>query len=179
LLVPEKRQQGSLTTIAPEAQLSVHTPLVYWLLSSPKVVRMKPSLTTPSSAAVKSPSSESRRSFSCFLSLLIVFLGMSLLLGSADARNMFSPSATRQRSEEEGNSLGCSSSPSLRILKYLDRICDDCYMLYRDSDVYQLCRSDCFSSRFFLGCMDVMMVSKSTRTKAAKFVSLINNYAST
>jgi len=129
--------------------------------------------------------SESRQNF---LRFIIVFLGISLSLGFADARNMFSPSASRQkasnilwemRSEEEGNSLGCSSSPSLRILKYLDRICDDCYMLYRDSDVYQLCRSDCFSSRFFLGCMDVMMVSKSTRTKAAKFVSLINNYAST
>jgi len=154
------------------------------LLSSSKVVRMKPSQTRRVQALVKSPASEismaGSRSFSggCF-GIIIVFLGILILVGASDARNMFSPSASRQRSEEEHNSLGCSSSPSLRILKYLDRICDDCYMLYRDSDVYQLCRSDCFSSRFFLGCMDVMMVSKGTRTKAAKFVTLINNYAST
>ena len=28
----------------------------------------------------------------------------------------------------------------LRMVKYLDRICEDCYMLYRDSDVYTMCR---------------------------------------
>eukprot|EP00090_Calanus_glacialis_P022414 TRINITY_DN34589_c0_g1_i1.p1 TRINITY_DN34589_c0_g1~~TRINITY_DN34589_c0_g1_i1.p1 ORF type:complete len:146 (-),score=22.35 TRINITY_DN34589_c0_g1_i1:130-567(-) len=143
---------------------------------------MKPSPARRSPAPVKflasEISSKSCRSFTGYFGIIVVFLGILLLVGTADARNMFSPPASRQRSEEEHNSLGCSSSPSLRILKYLDRICDDCYMLYRDSDVYQLCRSDCFSSRFFLGCMDVMMVSKGTRTKAAKFVTLINNYAS-
>ena len=40
------------------------------------------------------------------------------------------------------------------------------------------CRSDCFNNRFFLGCMDVMMVSKRTRSKAASFVSMINTYSS-
>ena len=39
-------------------------------------------------------------------------------------------------------------------------------------------RSDCFNNRFFLGCMDVMMVSKRTRSKAASFVSMINTYSS-
>ena len=64
------------------------------------------------------------------------------------AHYLFFNQSEFQRSEEEGNSLGCSSSPSLRILKYLDRICDDCYMLYRDSDVYQLCRLSCKFTKF-------------------------------
>ena len=38
------------------------------------------------------------------------------------------------------DSLGCKSKPSLRILKYLGRICEDCYSLYRDADVFQMCR---------------------------------------
>jgi len=168
-----------LTTEAPLS--CVCTPLVKCLLSSPKVVRMKPSRARSSPPPVKSLVSEiscfhSCRSFTGYFGVFVVFLGILFLVGTADGRNMFSPSSSRQRADEESNSLGCSSSPSLRILKYLDRICDDCYMLYRDSDVYQMCRSDCFSSRFFLGCMDVMMVSKGTRTKAAKFVTLINNY---
>jgi len=76
------------------------------------------------------------------------------------------------------NPLGCSAAPSLRVLKYLDRICDDCYMIYRDTDVYQMCRSNCYNNNFFLGCMDVMMVSKVTRSKAANFVNMINTYTS-
>ena len=76
---------------------------------------------------------------------------------------------------DASNPLGCSAAPSLRILKYLDRICEDCYMIYRDPDVYTMCRNGCFNNRFFLGCMDVMMVSKKTRSRAASFVSMINS----
>merc|ERR1711976_424495 len=102
---------------------------------------------------------------------MIIFIVISLgLIGSAEGRHRYGNDA--------GNPLGCSASPSLRVLKYLDRICDDCYMLYRDPDIYQMCRSDCFNNRFFLGCMDVMMVSKVTRHKAAGFVSMINDYTS-
>merc|ERR1711976_1001239 len=102
---------------------------------------------------------------------MIIFIVISLgLIGSAEARHRYGNDAS--------NPLGCSASPSLRVLKYLDRICDDCYMLYRDPDIYQMCRSDCFNNRFFLGCMDVMMVSKVTRHKAAGFVNMINDYTS-
>merc|ERR1719410_1182532 len=102
---------------------------------------------------------------------MIIFIVISLgLIGSAEGRHRYGNDAS--------NPLGCSASPSLRVLKYLDRICDDCYMLYRDPDIYQMCRSDCFNNRFFLGCMDVMMVSKVTRHKAAGFVSMINDYTS-
>merc|ERR1711860_475957 len=102
---------------------------------------------------------------------MIIFIVISLgLISSADGRHRYGNDAS--------NPLGCSASPSLRVLKYLDRICDDCYMLYRDPDIYQMCRSDCFNNRFFLGCMDVMMVSKVTRHKAAGFVSMINDYTS-
>merc|ERR1712012_90721 len=100
------------------------------------------------------------------------FLALSVIatlfsIGTVDARLRFGPDAS--------NPLGCSASPSLRILKYLDRICDDCYMIYRDTDIYHMCRSDCYNNRFFLGCMDVMMVSKRTRSKAASFVNMIND----
>merc|ERR1711976_844532 len=102
---------------------------------------------------------------------MIFFIVISLgLISSADGRHRYGNDAS--------NPLGCSASPSLRVLKYLDRICDDCYMLYRDPDIYQMCRSDCFNNRFFLGCMDVMMVSKVTRHKAAGFVNMINDYTS-
>jgi len=88
----------------------------------------------------------------------------------------FTAFVSQQISEELGDSLGCASSPTLRILKYLDRICDDCYMLFRDPGVYGMCRSDCFSSSYFRSCMDIIMVSKQTRSKAYRFVQRINSY---
>ena len=70
--------------------------------------------------------------------------------------------------------LTCPNTPSVSVLKFLGRICEDCYSLYRDFDVFEMCRSDCFTSQYFSGCMNVMLVSKSTRTKAAAMVSKLN-----
>jgi len=78
--------------------------------------------------------------------------------------------------DDATNPLGCSATPSLRVVKYLDRICNDCYMIYRDPDLYPLCRSNCYKNSYFLTCMDVMMVSKMTRHKAAGFVNMINTF---
>jgi len=83
----------------------------------------------------------------------------------------------RSQRANEVSHLGCSAShPPLRMVKYLDRICEDCYLLYRDPDIYSMCRSGCYSTNFLSGCMDVIMVSKSTRSKAANFVSLLNSH---
>jgi len=78
--------------------------------------------------------------------------------------------------DDATNPLGCSATPSLRVVKYLDRICNDCYMIYRDPDLYPMCRSNCYKNSYFLTCMDVMMVSKMTRHKAAGFVNMINTF---
>jgi hypothetical protein len=37
-------------------------------------------------------------------------------------------------------------------------------------------RSDCYTSDFFLGCMEVMMVGRQTRAQAARFVDFLNSY---
>ena len=34
----------------------------------------------------------------------------------------------------------CSSVPSLQMHKFLDQICEDCYRLYRDIEIYRMCR---------------------------------------
>ena len=41
---------------------------------------------------------------------------------------------------QTNDSLGCEQQPSLRTLKFLGRICEDCYTIYRDVDVFQMCR---------------------------------------
>ena len=41
---------------------------------------------------------------------------------------------------EEARIDSCKSKPSLRILKYLGRICEDCYNLFREIEVITMCR---------------------------------------
>ena len=41
---------------------------------------------------------------------------------------------------EDPRDTGCVRKPSVSVLKFLDRVCEDCYKLYRDVDVYQMCR---------------------------------------
>merc|ERR1719330_170056 len=60
---------------------------------------------------------------------------------------------------------GCPRHPLVKVFKFLDSVCDDCYDLYRDPDVYSLCRSKCFSSPYFSGCMNMMLLGKSSRSK--------------
>ena len=38
------------------------------------------------------------------------------------------------------NTLGCSRQPSYAVEKYLNRICEDCFNIYRNYYVYEGCR---------------------------------------
>merc|ERR1712012_1477751 len=114
-----------------------------------------------------------------FLSVIVLALLMAPHTSLARTRltNHQSKPRRTQRLTSEGPGLGCSAdSPPLRMVKYLDRICEDCYHLYRVSEIYQMCRSGCFKNNFLRGCMDVIMVSESTRSKAESFVSKLNNH---
>ena len=42
--------------------------------------------------------------------------------------------------DEDESHLGCGHRPTVSTMKFLDRICEDCYSLYRDFDVYHMCR---------------------------------------
>ena len=51
------------------------------------------------------------------------------------------PSVSMYRTRKsEGESIGCKSVPSMKSYKFLNKICDDCFQLYRDAEVYALCR---------------------------------------
>ena len=38
------------------------------------------------------------------------------------------------------NTLGCSRRPSRAVGKYLGRICEDCFNIYKDYDIFEMCR---------------------------------------
>merc|ERR1712107_755950 len=64
----------------------------------------------------------------------------------------------------------CQDAMDLPTYFFLNKVCEDCFALYRDTDVYSACRSGCFSSIYFNGCMDTLMVDKETQLKAARYI---------
>ncbi|XP_061384296.1 CHH-like protein isoform X2 [Danaus plexippus] len=50
--------------------------------------------------------------------------------------------------------LQCKGVYDAAIFARLDRICDDCYNLFREPTLFTLCRSKCFTSPYFKGCME-------------------------
>ncbi|XP_063614437.1 crustacean hyperglycemic hormones-like [Penaeus indicus] len=50
----------------------------------------------------------------------------------------------------------CTGVYDRELLVRLDRVCEDCYNLYRDVGVATECRSNCFHNEVFLYCVDYM-----------------------
>ena len=78
----------------------------------------------------------------------------------------------------------CRGKYNTAIYTQLDNICEDCYNLYKDPDVHHMCRysvdttidiftivykyinikymfrADCFSTDFFRGCLEALMLQE-------------------
>ncbi|XP_027223578.2 crustacean hyperglycemic hormone 6 [Penaeus vannamei] len=47
----------------------------------------------------------------------------------------------------------CTGVFDRELIGRLNRVCDDCYNVFRDTDVATGCRSNCFYNRMFLQCL--------------------------
>ncbi|GIY33227.1 ion transport peptide-like [Caerostris darwini] len=56
--------------------------------------------------------------------------------------------------------LGCMGVYDKAKFARLDRVCEECYQLFRESDVHTLCRSNCFKNNFFTQCVDALLLQK-------------------
>ncbi|GIY33215.1 ion transport peptide-like [Caerostris darwini] len=56
--------------------------------------------------------------------------------------------------------LGCMGVYDKSKFTRLDRVCEECYQLFRESDVHTSCRSNCFKNDFFTQCVDALLLQK-------------------
>ncbi|XP_015913567.1 crustacean hyperglycemic hormone [Parasteatoda tepidariorum] len=56
--------------------------------------------------------------------------------------------------------LGCMGVYDKSKFARLDRVCEECYQLVRESDVHTSCRSNCFKNDFFTQCVDALLLRK-------------------
>ncbi|XP_054278289.1 ion transport peptide-like isoform X1 [Macrosteles quadrilineatus] len=66
--------------------------------------------------------------------------------------------ATLSRQKRSFYDLQCKGVYDKSIFARLDLICDDCYNLFREPQLHQLCRKNCFTSDYFKGCLDVLLL---------------------
>jgi len=64
----------------------------------------------------------------------------------------------------------CEGSLDLKAYIFMNKVCEECFNLYRDDEVYSACRSGCFGSSFFQGCMSNLMVDNHRKGKADAFL---------
>ncbi|XP_037295131.1 CHH-like protein isoform X2 [Manduca sexta] len=78
-------------------------------------------------------------------------LALSVCAGAAAAPPSSAPHHVARRSFF---SLECKGVYDASIFARLDRVCDDCYNLFREPQLYTLCRAKCFTTPYFKGCME-------------------------
>jgi len=64
----------------------------------------------------------------------------------------------------------CRGKYDTSIYTQLDNICEDCYNLYKEADVHQLCRADCFSSSYFQTCLQALLLEEGRFINMAQII---------
>jgi len=56
--------------------------------------------------------------------------------------------------------IECKSVFNKSIFYRLDRICEDCYQLFREPEIHQGCKEKCFGTEFFTGCVEALLLQE-------------------
>ncbi|XP_011504850.1 PREDICTED: ion transport peptide-like [Ceratosolen solmsi marchali] len=104
-----------------------------------------------------SASSWTTGSSSSLLSVLACSMTLLLFtscLGIADAGALMGHPFSKRSFMD----IQCKGVYDKSLFARLDRICEDCYNLFREPQLHTLCRKNCFTSDYFKGCLDVLLL---------------------
>lgn len=75
------------------------------------------------------------------------------------------------RLQIRADDAGCQGRLDLAKFEKVNRICDECYSLYKEIDVYRLCRADCFGTKIFYGCMEALLVKDELKKEVSSYLA--------
>ncbi|XP_011310177.1 ion transport peptide isoform X2 [Fopius arisanus] len=84
----------------------------------------------------------------------VTLLLISSCLGIADAGVLMGHPLGKRSFME----LQCKGIYDKSIFARLDRICEDCYNLFREPQLHTLCRQDCFQTKYFTSCIQALLL---------------------
>lgn len=111
---------------------------------------------------------------------MLVALLRILLLATVSACTFSWPQAAVQRpgfktglspvsTKRSFHSMGCRGRYNKFRFHELGQVCTDCFTLYKEPELYGLCRSQCFTNEFFMGCLRAL----SRHDEADRFQAII------
>ncbi|XP_014234536.1 A-agglutinin anchorage subunit [Trichogramma pretiosum] len=131
--------QRSTTSVAPNSSVSS--------LSSSSWNSSRGSSSTSTSSSIR------RLSVAAWALALLLVLASSCF-GGAEAGSIMGDSFSKRSFMD----IQCKGFYDRSHFARLDRICEDCYNLFREPQLHSLCRNNCFTSEYFKGCMDVLLL---------------------
>lgn len=60
--------------------------------------------------------------------------------------------------------IDCKGQFNKQIFYRLDRICEDCYSLFREPQILSFCKKSCFTTDYFRGCIDALQLTDEIET---------------
>ncbi|KAI1285174.1 Ion transport peptide-like [Halotydeus destructor] len=68
------------------------------------------------------------------------------------------PGQGREIQKRSFSQLGCLGVYDKAKFARLDRVCEECYQLYREPELQYMCRNDCFRNDIFTRCVDALLL---------------------
>ncbi|XP_017778934.1 PREDICTED: ion transport peptide-like isoform X1 [Nicrophorus vespilloides] len=90
------------------------------------------------------------------------FMALALVLQmvSGSPAQRMSPLLSHHLSKRGGFlDLQCKGVYESSIFAKLDRICEDCYNLFREPKLQGLCKNNCFTTNIFKGCLESLQLN--------------------
>ncbi|XP_051175036.1 ion transport peptide isoform X2 [Leptopilina boulardi] len=122
------------------------------------VERLSSTFTT-SSSQLTSPALSTCPTSSCPALLSVLAWSMTLLLvssclGIADAGVLMGHPFSKRSFMD----IQCKGVYDKSLFARLDRICEDCYNLFREPQLHLLCKQNCFSTEYFTSCIQALLL---------------------
>ncbi|XP_055379661.1 ion transport peptide-like isoform X1 [Condylostylus longicornis] len=74
------------------------------------------------------------------------------------------PHSMSRRKRDTFFDLECKGTFNKALFYRLDRICEDCYQLFRETTVHRLCKESCFTTQYFKACVDALHLNDEIET---------------
>lgn len=92
--------------------------------------------------------------------LLVNLLFLCWLMAVMEAGPVGSPTRTaRDLHKRSFTGLGCLGVYDKSKFARAERVCEECYQMYREPEVHNACRNDCFHNEIFSKCLDALLLS--------------------
>nr|BAN91404.1 vitellogenesis-inhibiting hormone precursor [Metapenaeus joyneri] len=95
----------------------------------------------------------------CLRAMLIMALAaMSVALSTIEARSVDGPApGDHTLAKRSLFDLSCTGVYNREVILRLNRLCDDCYNVYREPNVSTECRRNCFVNMAFIQCLEYLI----------------------